>query len=1058
MPVLRQSFSISRPAGNDLPIAGPLICHDAGRYFTFFLDDEGLVIRSKGNARLPCQCILYFNQDLPDATRAALEVLSHSREDSTQEGALTVLTTICIDREDTTNYLRFILDVNFNTALYTLRNKKQRALSQYIMTVLGTHKPDQPPVEGSITAHSFYKAAFVPDRDTFVSLDNVQIPGLATKLYPFQRRALQWLLMREHVMYDSTSPDGEIQLAAYPQPPSSTLPLSFATRKDVNGEVFYVSDLFHIATRNIAAFQETENSLRGGILAEEMGLGKTVEIISLILTHKRKGYDSAKMEVYVDGVVQPTGATLIVTPDTLQSQWLSEFEKHAPDLFVTKYPGMKAWSKGNILNTESKGESPLSQFTSKLANSDVVITTYSVLQSELHYAMAPPQRSMRYEKQHERQTSPLVKVGWWRVCLDEAQQIDSGVSSAAKVAQLIPRVNAWAVTGTPIKNNPNDLWGLLLFLGYEPFASYPVIWKALLSTHQDLFRHLFNRITIRHRKQAVRDELKLPSQRRYAVKLPFTAIEEHHYQSQLQALVEKAGLDEQGTPLSEDWDPSDPLVVQSMKRALASLRQTILHPELGSVGLKAVAYKTLAEHLETMIDHLEAKIRSDQRICLGHKVKRGQLLENSPRVKEALTIWEEVLTEIEPSILEAREELRKAREEFQKARESADQKRRHDVGMPSDEEPTDMETLETAKISKCSRKLRLYLDLQHQATFFIANALFQIKSDSSLTEPDSDDYRRLEQREVEGYELARKIRREILQEPLSKVSKLMEKLRGRAITQSFVEIPEVIMPDLHGIESEQTATKLGILGDFLNGQAEVIDDWREHVIQLLLKPLVDTEDEEDLTGEEYEDSKKVQDYLMVYTSELRAIISDRQEALTGLVNERIRKETAAVERQAKEGEGLHAPEKLLELRDIRISTNPPPTGCSLRGMIAALRELSAKLRYDASAGSNRARVELEIVSRHLSATQSILSKQSKAAAALERDFEFFTSIMNARITFYRQLQSVSDNVAPLEDGLVADAVTSWNRYRAQEISIIRQVDYCKSDLQRRTFASEAVYC
>ncbi|KAI1131985.1 SNF2 family N-terminal domain-containing protein [Nemania abortiva] len=933
--------------------------------------------------------------------------------------------------------MSFTLNVNFNTATHTVRNTKQRAMSQYILDVLRTNRPSQSLDSHDIAANEFYKVAFMPSCDTFNDLNDVVIDGLQTTLYPFQRRAVQWLLMREQVKYGNTGPDGRMQLTEHPQPPKSVLPLSFNALNDVYGQKFYMSDLYHLVTRDITPFQETENSLRGGILAEEMGLGKTVETISLILTHKRGPYPQTEVDQFTGIVVQPTGATLIVTPETLQNQWLSEFKKHAPSLLVMKYPGMKVWANDKKLKAEHQGGSLVGHFISKLANCDVVITTYSVLQTEIHYAMAPPERSMRYEKRHERHTSPLVKIGWWRICLDEAQQIDSGVSSAARVARLIPRVNAWAVTGTPIKDDPNDLWGLLLFLRYEPFASCQFIWKALLKTHQALFGSLFNRIAIRHCKRAVRDELKLPSQKRYIVNMPFTAIEEHHYQSQFRTLVEKAGLDEDGDPLYQHWDLDDPSTINQMKSALASLRQTVLHPELGSGNARAVIYKTLAEHLETMIEHSEACIKSHQRSYLIAKLSRGQLLENSPRVKEALKIWEEVLEELEPIVLDTRGEL-------QKALENARQEQTKDIENPSDEEPPDEEALETAKVGECRRKLRLFLDLQHRVTFFIASAFFQIKSDETLTQPGSDEFRQLEQREVEGYELAKKIRREILQEPLAKVAKQIEKIQKRAAAQSFVEIPEIITPELHGIETGQIAADLEILSASLNQQADVIDELREHVIQLLLKPLVDAEDEEEITGEEYEDSTKVQDHLMVYTLALGAIVGDRQEALTGLINERIRYETTAAENMAKEGEG-HAPEKLLELLEVRRKVKPLPANDYLRRIVGALRELSTKLRHDASTGSNRARAELHIVTTHLKATQEILTNQSKVAASLERELESFTSTMNARVNFYRQLQSVSDNVAPLDPEVSMNLDTSWANYMAQETDLRRKTEYWYSN-------------
>ncbi|KAI0201296.1 SNF2 family N-terminal domain-containing protein [Astrocystis sublimbata] len=911
--------------------------------------------------------------------------------------------------------MHFTLDVYFNTATYTLRNSRQRSLSRPVMDVIQSRQPHHahPEENSPILPNAFYGVAFVPERETFNDLSTVSIPGLEATLYPFQKRAVQWLLMREQVKYSGIDRDGNLQLVVHPPSTHSALPFSFSIHKDINGQEYYASNLYHLVTRDVAPFRETENSLRGGILAEEMGLGKTLEVISLILAHRRGTYSTTEVDTQTDKVVHPTGATLIVAPDTLQNQWISEFKKHAPSLFVVKYPGIKVWTNQNTLKTEQKGESQLSRFISRLADCDVVITTYSVLQAELHYAEIPPDRSMRHEKRHERQTSPLVKIDWWRICLDEAQQVDSGVSSAAKVACLIPRVNSWAVTGTPVKGDPSDLWGLLLFLRHEPFASYQLVWKALIENHKALFGELFGKIAIRHSKRAVRDELKLPSQKRYLVTLPFTAIEEHHYRSQLRALLAKAGLNEEGVPFQANWRPDNPFVVESMKKALANLRQTVLHPSLGSnERVRFSVYKTLAEHLETMIENAETTIRQHQRAYLLSRVSRGQLLENSPRVNEAVQIWEEVLKTVQPQVQDAREDLQKALKIAQEQTRNTDttDEQNQSTENADDQEPANEEALETAKVRNCRRILRSALDLQHRVTFLLASGIFQVKSDDTLTEPDSDEFKRLEKCEVEGYESAKEIRRELLQEPLAKASRLMKKLQERADTQSFIEIPDIIVSDIHGIETGRTAEHLGILAGSLNEQADAIDDLRENVIQLLLKPLVDAEDDQAITGEEYEDSTKVQDHLMVYSLTLGALIGDRQEALTGLPNERIRYEVNVAEGMAKEGEG-HAPEKLLELLEVRAEVKPQPRGTSLRGIIGQLRELSTELRHNATEGSNRARAELQIVNTQLRAAQDILTKQTKATMSLEKDLEFFTSAINARVEFYRQLQDISDSVA-----------------------------------------------
>lgn len=89
----------------------------------------------------------------------------------------------------------------------------------------------------------------------------------------------------------------------------------------------------------------------------------------------------------------------------------------------------------------------------QLAQQDVVITTYEVLRTEIWSAVDRPERSMRGEKQYERQTSPLVELGWWRVCIDEAQMVENWTSNTAVLARRIPRVHAWAITGTPVKDD-----------------------------------------------------------------------------------------------------------------------------------------------------------------------------------------------------------------------------------------------------------------------------------------------------------------------------------------------------------------------------------------------------------------------------------------------------------------------------------------------------------------------------------------------------------------------------------------------------------------------------
>jgi E3 ubiquitin-protein ligase SHPRH len=140
--------------------------------------------------------------------------------------------------------------------------------------------------------------------------------------------------------------------------------------------------------------------------------------------------------------VRPIGATLIITPPSILQQWESELARHAPTLKVFHYEGIKKYKHFDE-----------SQLLEKIATQDVVLTTYRVLAAEIHYAVPPPTRKLRRESTHQRPISPLMYFSWWRCILDEAQMIENGVTNAATVARLIPRKNAWGVTGTPVKKD-----------------------------------------------------------------------------------------------------------------------------------------------------------------------------------------------------------------------------------------------------------------------------------------------------------------------------------------------------------------------------------------------------------------------------------------------------------------------------------------------------------------------------------------------------------------------------------------------------------------------------
>jgi E3 ubiquitin-protein ligase SHPRH len=269
----------------------------------------------------------------------------------------------------------------------------------------------------------------------------------------------------------------------------------------------------------------------------------------------------------------------------------------------------------------------------------------------------------------------------------------------------------------------------------------------------------------------------------------------------------------------------------------------------------------------------------------------------------------------------------------------------------------------------------------------------------------------------------------------------MRAIRKKAEAQAFVEIPEFpSKPPKAGLESRRIVEQLDALAEALDAQANTFDEWREKTVQFLLRPLVDEDEGLEITGDEYEESTKTQDEVIVYVQALRAAIADRHDALTGQENLLIKNDIRLALKLAKEGEGAF-PEKTIELLNARLQIKPTKEMGSLRGIVSDLRGLVTSLKPDAEGGNLRAQNELAIVEKQLSATQKQLNEQIKATVALEKEIEFFRSAMNTRLEYYRQLQQVSDMVAPYE-GPINEVVRA--RMLEDEAKLAKKVATAKS--------------
>ncbi|KAK3396766.1 SNF2 family N-terminal domain-containing protein [Sordaria brevicollis] len=273
------------------------------------------------------------------------------------------------------------------------------------------------------------------------------------------------------------------------------------------GNCFFRTSNAGIRTSMPSSLQELPGqSNHGGLIADVMGMGKSLTILTTILStleHARNfpHFSFQSQNVADVGPKTLTQATLVVVPSAqLMHNWAAEIKSHMPGaLKLVLFHGQ----------SRAKSREPLT-------STDVVLTTYGTLAAD------------------HKKAGLLQAMEWYRVVLDEAHWIRNPSSQQYRAATSLSTSRRWCLTGTPIQNKLDDLASLAHFLRVSPYSDKNVFRKHVLEPLENGDRGCADPLRLYLRRNCLRRTgkcLNLPKLQEETVGLQLSGDEQKAYET-----------------------------------------------------------------------------------------------------------------------------------------------------------------------------------------------------------------------------------------------------------------------------------------------------------------------------------------------------------------------------------------------------------------------------------------------------------------------------------------------------------------------------------------------